>query len=1042
MNKKVYLGLIVGTLLSFNGYGGGGGSSSGSNNTQTFKSLQGYVYDPEVQDARVKLVCGNDEYYMIGTTSSTGSFKIDNIPSSKNLNDCYLHSTGGKDGADNLDGLTFKAPLAIFDSNKDIYITPITTLISNDDILNNSNFSKEDINTSFKKIANFLEVTDISSLNKRPKGKSAKAAKKLTLLAMNKNSFNDLDLDKINDSSLDVYFQNDNSIKEEEKKNLEKHFKQLDTNNEEDIKLISIENKIYTLLKDAFKLTYRQSSIFEQYEANMSTLSKKILASLKLDNNEYKLPNRYIIRKALSDVNLSIEYDDKGEITDSLYKKITKDNSDFIEYLKDKTLDIKNISGLSIYDINTYEKVLGNDNTKRLEYYTFSNISHLALAIEIAKDSYDDAILNPAYKSIAKGYLSLGFYDEAFDFAKNNIFSYDVKSEALNDLAQELIKFKKNDLAKQALDLSYDTFKEYAKRIGNSNFDRNMIKIITNIFTLYHKAGLTAKRDEVLNYLIDDVFKRVSALRSFDDANYNFSLLIDDAVKNKDIDLFKYLVESNYKIIKNIPQNANPTDTLSFLFDVISLCGYANLTTQGDELIEIAKKVDLNKTQNKYKAKLLAYNVLKDPNTYLQSALDEFSKSSVNQQFLNDIKNNGLIFHLVMNNQNAKAIELLTENFLTKEYVEQNIGVSPIVYNDYNSFVGRTSQYIALFDESKRLKFSYDLFKDSQNTKKLAWNLKTASDKLNDLFYMQRTVSLGYPKTLKVFIEQNDEDKIKELLNYCIDLIDNKFGDNSDSQKASAYVQIRKVLQETNYFSKLEENLQKHINDHIKNFANNLTLDHNNKNSLHLDIKDANEILAALVSMKENNLAKTVLNNLRTGFGNTPNANIDNIQPFEDFLHKTLTSKLPENKDIFVQTLLHGFVVVQDFEGAKSLIKSIENKLDLMIENIDRDIYYRYVARAYGKINDKDSALNVIKKIKIIKENNQALLQVNENISSFDVFPYTNVASVDFDRDGKPDFFNHFASKEDIQKSLLVLDDDIDNDDIKDIEDKLPYKKQ
>ena len=60
------------------------------------------------------------------------------------------------------------------------------------------------------------------------------------------------------------------------------------------------------------------------------------------------------------------------------------------------------------------------------------------------------------------------------------------------------------------------------------------------------------------------------------------------------------------------------------------------------------------------------------------------------------------------------------------------------------------------------------------------------------------------------------------------------------------------------------------------------------------------------------------------------------------------------------------------------------------------------------------------------------------HLALLDHFPQSDIASIDTDQDGKPNFFSLEATAEQINLSGLQLDDDADNDGVKDPQDKAP----
>lgn len=92
----------------------------------------------------------------------------------------------------------------------------------------------------------------------------------------------------------------------------------------------------------------------------------------------------------------------------------------------------------------------------------------------------------------------------------------------------------------------------------------------------------------------------------------------------------------------------------------------------------------------------------------------------------------------------------------------------------------------------------------------------------------------------------------------------------------------------------------------------------------------------------------------------------------------------------------------------------------------------------YGKAEAFDQALSLAQNLPFVSNRNQAIQYLAQLYATRNDLPGHWVATVDSDRDGKPDFFNPLASAADIAASGLVLDDDSDGDGIADVLDWRP----
>jgi hypothetical protein len=100
----------------------------------------------------------------------------------------------------------------------------------------------------------------------------------------------------------------------------------------------------------------------------------------------------------------------------------------------------------------------------------------------------------------------------------------------------------------------------------------------------------------------------------------------------------------------------------------------------------------------------------------------------------------------------------------------------------------------------------------------------------------------------------------------------------------------------------------------------------------------------------------------------------------------------------------------------------------------------RAIAVAYATIGDIETAYEYAYSLHDnTGDQNGTLRAIGEAILARDDFPNSDIAFIDTDKDGKPDFFLPWATEEEIARSRLVLDDDIDGDGKPDTVDKTPY---
>jgi tetratricopeptide (TPR) repeat protein len=99
---------------------------------------------------------------------------------------------------------------------------------------------------------------------------------------------------------------------------------------------------------------------------------------------------------------------------------------------------------------------------------------------------------------------------------------------------------------------------------------------------------------------------------------------------------------------------------------------------------------------------------------------------------------------------------------------------------------------------------------------------------------------------------------------------------------------------------------------------------------------------------------------------------------------------------------------------------------------------YLSVIATYAAVHEYEKALAMALSLEFTSERNQAIQTLANAYIDRDDFPESDVASIDSDGDGQPDFFHPLASAEEVDVSALLLDDDSDGDGIVDIIDLRP----
>jgi hypothetical protein len=181
---------------------------------------------------------------------------------------------------------------------------------------------------------------------------------------------------------------------------------------------------------------------------------------------------------------------------------------------------------------------------------------------------------------------------------------------------------------------------------------------------------------------------------------------------------------------------------------------------------------------------------------------------------------------------------------------------------------------------------------------------------------------------------------------------------------------------------------------------------------------------------------------LLAGDKNAAEANIDSAVAHAKLIHasgavddtnaKTEVSKLYQLAELYAQ--------VPNLTKTISTLKSAVDTAIQIAQASSRTSYCGYVIQTYAELGLVELAFaNAGQLMTTTTDYYDAVLDIASYVTAIDDFPATDVAFIDTDKDGKPDFFRPGATAEEIAKSGLVLDDDIDGDGILDTEDRTPF---
>lgn len=982
MNRKLIMLSIATAGILLTGCGGGGGGSTTAPN----QVISGNVVDGPIKDSRVTVNCSGGNYGPV-ITDASGAFTISNIGSNINLETCTINAVGGNDGINDFTGLTLKAPYKLAGTKTGINVTPITTLVANHD---------GDIEEAKTAISGFLNV-DMDKLKENPNkdGNIAllRKAMMLTKIAQKQGKFLDVDGQKNQNNPISGDIDDLISGLDTELKDTIEAIKDSNLDSIAKIEKKVSQRNVFNALKDAYKL----NSFETNQKENLMYLASKIVEANKKDN-KYQVVSKHHIRKALTDAGLTPKFADDNYTTlhDDIKNELVKSQADFKTLIDGKTIAISDIKDFVLFDANTYEQIVGNDQEKRRNYYAYSNKSNISNTLSlIDKNSFteqNDSINEYAGRGLAK----IGLTDAAINHIKDNVIIPDNKYKALNWLGRDLSSYGYTQKASESLIKAFNQFKELSKG------DINTLLITASYLK---NLGETKTFNEALEYAINQA-KKGNFFDIFNTAATLEKYAVDAYLKNNDIDAARSYLSNAIDL--------NNESTFAFfkasgLYTSGITAQFFGVNEKATSAIAKAKETSSKTAYNH------AYNSLttNDINTDI-TAFNSLSNTEQKDSLLN-----GFASSLVANDKLDTLISYYddTNIFAKKSDVAKQLSVA---------FV--TSHYITispalgielLSNKANKIKYLDKMYDLMTNT----WNIQedTEVSSIYATWGEKDNVKTGYLALAYEYSKENNTQKVQQIITKAIEKI-NALSDATSFQRG--FVNIVKASKDLNVdiSSKLSDMIKK-----VKNFA----LNTSKKDSIEGLITSAKLLTQynKAVAIEILDHAKTLVPKAVSG-SDTINKDVKEIVEF--LIGKGAFSS-------FNDSLAYAYYLAGETDTTKSLInEAITNINGLGTLNVNYSELISRVVVAYASINEMKKAKEYLAKIGTTKEKEEAAIEAAIGLYEYDAF-VSNVASVDSDGDTNPDFFAPNATEAEIKASGLKLDDDIDQDGIADISDKLPY---
>lgn len=1039
-------------LLAAVAAGCSSGSSSGGSSAVPLMTITGKVSDPAVEGAKVELLdsskniygkCGVNGNSLCNVWSkSDGSFVI-TLPQGTDVSNFSLKSTGGTDTAYGTEiTVSYTADINNYAGNySNIILSPISSLYTNLLLSNTHDNAITTLSSYFglnknvvlldpESNADLLKISYIINQIASNIGTDDAFSKIAALIKPTSQFTTDID------NMLSSLFQADTA--------LQSSLKEMYTT------VAGIQSQdVYTVLssiQNLEKVRMFKNAYVNIFEGISGQASAQALANIESLYNQ--LNDRVVIPTSQFQIEQIVRFvASQTVLTDKKlndYANFNVDASSFQSILTAVTsdtaliADIETLASETVYAVTVpLESPLGlSDNQKRVDYYFNSTQDVGYQARLITKRVTDDTIIDEIYKNITSTYAKYGLAEKAKKLADVNIADNMARIKAVISIARYAsgynLTLAKTYIAeaKQLLDT--------LKGNGWSDISNDVVDTYVNLVRACRYAGMVSEANVLKNEIIN-LIKTSSSL--------------NDSLKQT-----RYL-----RIVSNFGNAAD--DSM-----IPALISQGNLELAYSMLQEYKLLIDNTPwytVNDTYKNSQGMYYVF-----YLKFASDIVAKDSSYKAKLQ------ASFTAVYN-----TVKTLIESNRSINYLKGTSVAGDAIIAAYK-FIGEASanEILTLITETDKA-YPYAIgglvlekaISDGFNTAKTYYETKYPMDSE----YARLTETNGYVDTIKNIVEYAQDNSNTVLAKEAVDYLANQ------TNKAVDYlVANKKTLSKLVHFAVASSNPQGKF---VSFYGFNAVADMYIALGYNSEALQTLEKGKAYVDSLNSSLDKYLGYILMAYMAEKAGDNTKSLEYYNAAITVTLTSGTAQNisdlnihkaSDILYLNIANKETLYKTYlEKAEEQVLSMDSTTDT---NKNKQVtQYTYIANVYYDVanitgvkdilvkaethaNTIGAAATKLTAMKNIAKKYASFEMIDEGFSlaesnytsSADIFAIaqemaasvldstsieSDIAFVDTDRDGKPDFFLPNATPEQIAASGLTLDDDIDGDGIKDDTDLLPY---
>ena len=1033
-----------------------GDDNSGGSSAAPVMTITGKVSDPAVEGAKVELLdsskniygkCGVNGNSLCNVWSkSDGSFVI-TLPLGSDISNFSLKSTGGTDTSYGTEiTVSYTADINNYAGNySNIILSPISSLYTN--LLSSSNHDN-----AITTLSSYFGINkNIVLLDPESNGDLLKISYIINQIASNigtDDAFNKIastisssaQFSTDIDNMLSSLFQADTA--------LQSSLKDMYTNvsgilgSDVHAVLESIQNlEKIRIFKSAYLAVLENLSGTASANAvtNITSLYTELNKKVVIPTSQFQIEQ--IVRFIASQTVLT----DK-KLND--YANFNVDATAFKTILdaviSDTALiaDVKILASETVYAVTVpLDSPLGlSDNQKRVDYYFNSTQDVGYQARLITKKVTNDTIIDEIYKNITSTYAQYGLAEKAKKLADVYIADNMARINAVISIARYAAGYNL-DLAKIYIAEAKQLL-DTLKGSGWSDISNDVVDTYVNLVGAYRYAGMVSEanalKDEIVNLIttsssLNANNKQIRYLRIVSAfGNATNTSMIPSLISQGNLELACSMLQEYKLLIDNTPWNtANETYKNSQGMYYVFYLKFASDIVAKDSSYKAKLQSDFTTVYNTVKSLIQTGSTSTNVASYLKGTSVAGDAIIATYKFSGETSANEM---LALITETDKAYPYAIGSLVLEKAISNGFNTAKTYYEkkypmdseyarltETNGYVDTVKNIVEYAQDSNNTTLAKEAVDYLANqTNKAVDYLVTNNKTLSRLIYISIVSSnpqgkfvsfYGFNAVADMYISLGYNNEALSILDKANTYIESL---NPSIDKYTGYILM-------SYMAQRAGSADKAIQYYDNAVAVELTSG-TAQNISDLNIHKASDTLSLNITNKET-LYKTYLEKAE-----------------EQVLSMDSATDTNKNKQVSQYlNIANVYYDIANITGIKNILVKAENHAKTIGAAATKLTAIKNIAKKYASYEMIDEGFSLAERnytssadIFAIAQEMAASVLDSTSIDS-------DIAFIDTDRDGKPDFFLPSATSEQITASGLTLDDDIDGDGIKDDTDLLPY---